>query len=54
MAGAASSIPLYLYTSFFVDPKEEMIGVFMAQLHPAGGLGLRQMFEVLAHQAIVQ
>jgi hypothetical protein len=30
-----------------------MITVFMAQLHPTGGLTLDRMFQVLAYQAII-
>ncbi len=43
----------FYYTYFFIDPKENMFGIFMAQLHPTGGLSLERMFEVLAYQAIV-
>ncbi len=43
----------FFYTHFFIDPKENMFGIFMAQLHPAGGLNLDQMFESLSYQAIV-
>jgi CubicO group peptidase (beta-lactamase class C family) len=42
----------FFYTHFFIDPKEQMVGVFMAQLHPAGGLNLQRVFEALAYQAI--
>ncbi len=43
----------FFYTVFFIDPKEEMLGVFMAQLHPAGDLALDRMVEALAYQAMV-
>ena len=43
----------FYYTGFFIDPKEQMVGVFMAQLHPSGGLNLGEVVEVLASQAIV-
>jgi CubicO group peptidase (beta-lactamase class C family) len=43
----------FFYTQFFIDPKEQMIGVFMAQLHPTGGLTLDRLFQSLAYQAIV-
>ena len=43
----------YWYTTFFIDPAEEMIGVCMAQVHPAGNATLNSQFEALAHQAIV-
>lgn len=42
----------FFYTAFVVDPKEEMITVFMAQLHPTGDLALDRLFHVLAYQAI--
>jgi CubicO group peptidase (beta-lactamase class C family) len=42
----------FFYTTFSIDPKEDMIVVFMAQLHPTGGLTLDREVEVLAEQAI--
>jgi CubicO group peptidase (beta-lactamase class C family) len=44
----------FYFTSFSIDPKEQMIVIFMAQLHPAGGLRLDRQVDVLAHQAIVE
>ena len=43
----------FFYTAFEIDPKEDMITVFMAQLHPADGQTLDRMFHALAYQAIV-
>ena len=43
----------FFYTTFNIDPKEDMITVFMAQLHPTGGLTLDHMLQVLAYQAII-
>ena len=43
----------FYYTSFFIDPKEEMVVITMGQLHPAGGLHLDRQVDVLAHQAIL-
>ena len=43
----------FYYTGFFIDPKEQMVGVIMAQLHPTGDLNLGDIFEALAYQAIV-
>jgi CubicO group peptidase (beta-lactamase class C family) len=43
----------FWYTEFFVAPAEELIGVFMSQLYPAGDTNFRDTFKVLAHQAIV-
>jgi len=42
----------FFYTAFVVDPKEDMITVFMAQLHPTGDLTLDRLVHVLAYQAI--
>ena len=42
----------FFYTSFSIDPKEQMIVIFMAQLHPEGGLTLNQQVHTLAYQAI--
>lgn len=44
----------FFYTDFFIDPQEELIGVFMTQLHPSGNLRLHEKFRVLATQAIVE
>jgi len=43
----------YWFTTFFVDPAEQMIGVCMAQINPSGKATLHTQFEALAHQAIV-
>ena len=43
----------FFYTAFVIDPKEQMITVFMAQLHPTGDLNLDRMFHTLAYQAII-
>lgn len=42
----------FFYTTFSIDPKEQMIVVFMAQLHPTGGLELDRQVHELAYQAI--
>ena len=42
----------FFYTQFAVDPKEQMIVVFMGQLHPAGDLTLNRKVIELAYQAI--
>jgi CubicO group peptidase (beta-lactamase class C family) len=42
----------FFYTAFVIDPKEQMITVFMAQLHPGDDLTLDRLFHVLAEQAI--
>lgn len=43
----------FFYTSFIIDPKEEMIAIFMGQLYPTGGLNLRERVLNLAYQAIL-
>jgi len=42
----------FYYTTFVIDPKEDMIAIFMGQLHPTGGLNLDQKVIRLAYQAI--
>jgi CubicO group peptidase (beta-lactamase class C family) len=42
----------FFYTAFVIDPKEDMIVVFMGQLHPTGGLNLDGKTLKLAYQAI--
>ena len=44
----------FFFTQFFIDPQEEMVGVFMAQLHPSGGLKLQGRFKALVYQAIIE
>jgi CubicO group peptidase (beta-lactamase class C family) len=44
----------FYFTAFSIDPKEQMIVIFMAQLHPMGGLGLDRQVEALAYQAIIE
>lgn len=41
------------YTRFFIDPKENLIAIFMAQLYPSGGCDLRNKFSSLVYQAII-
>jgi CubicO group peptidase (beta-lactamase class C family) len=42
----------FFYTAFTIDPKEEMIVIFMGQLHPTGDLELDRQVHELAYQAI--
>jgi CubicO group peptidase (beta-lactamase class C family) len=42
----------FFYTAFTIDPKEQMIVIFMGQLHPTGELTLDNQVRVLAYQAI--
>ena len=41
------------YTTYWVDPQEELVAVFMSQLLPSGGLDLQQKFRTLVYQAII-
>jgi len=43
----------FFYTGFSVDPKEELIIIFMGQLHPTGGLTLDRQVHELAYAAII-
>lgn len=42
----------FFFTSFFIDPQEQMFGIFMGQLHPAGGLDLGERIRILCYQAV--
>jgi CubicO group peptidase (beta-lactamase class C family) len=42
----------FFYTSFVIDPKEDLVAIFMGQLHPTGGLNLDSKSIRLAYQAI--
>jgi CubicO group peptidase (beta-lactamase class C family) len=43
----------FFYTAFSIDPKEEMIVIFMGQLHPTGYLELSRQVQELAYQSII-
>ncbi len=43
----------FFFTQFVVDPKEDMVVITMAQLHPTGGLTLLLTVQNLAYQALV-
>jgi CubicO group peptidase (beta-lactamase class C family) len=40
-------------TSFWIDPKEHMIGVFLVQILPSTGVSARDQFKRMAYQALV-
>ena len=42
----------FYYTAFVIDPKENLIAIFMGQLHPTGDLNLDDKVIRLAYQAI--
>src|SRR5262249_29056504 len=42
----------FFYTYLWVDPKQEVIGVLMTQLHPSEGLKLPQEFMRLVYQGL--
>ena len=43
----------FWYTTFFIDPRKEMIGICMGQLHPDDGATLNRRFKSLVYQAVV-
>lgn len=58
VAGQAGSVGEYWWagaagTGFWIDPLEELIGIFMIQIRPALGLPYREQFKNLVYQAIV-
>ena len=40
-------------TAFWIDPEEELIGIFMTQLLPDSPLPYRDLFKPVVYQAIV-
>lgn len=44
----------FYYTAFSIDPKEQLIVIFMSQEHPYVGLNVDRQIDVLAHQAIIE
>lgn len=44
----------FWYTTFFVDPAKELIGVSMAQIHPDGEATLNKRFRSLVYEAVVE
>ncbi len=42
----------FFSTSFWVDPKEELIGIFMMQIYPNDHLDVREKFRSLVYQSI--
>ena len=40
-------------TLSWIDPEQEMVGVFMTQVRPYGHINIRQDFRTLAYQAMV-
>lgn len=41
------------YSKYWVDPREELVAVFLTQLLPASGLDLQDKFRTLVYQSIV-
>lgn len=57
-SGAPASLGEYNWggaagTKFWIDPAEEMIGIYMVQIIPHGGLRYGNMFKQYAYQSIV-
>ncbi|MFH0871919.1 MAG: serine hydrolase domain-containing protein [bacterium] len=44
----------YFYTRFWVDPKEDLIGIILTQIRPNRHLDLDEKFRVLTYQAILE
>jgi CubicO group peptidase (beta-lactamase class C family) len=44
----------FFSTQFWVDPREEIIGISLTQKHPGGGMDLHSKFVNLTYQAIVK
>jgi CubicO group peptidase (beta-lactamase class C family) len=42
------------FTTYWVDPAERLVAVFMTQLLPSGGLDLQSKFKTLVYQSIVE
>ncbi len=42
------------FTTYWVDPVEKLVAVFMTQLLPAGGLDLQTKFKTMVYQSIVK
>jgi CubicO group peptidase (beta-lactamase class C family) len=42
------------FTTYWVDPKEQLVAVMMAQLLPANGLDLQEKFRTLVYQGILE
>jgi len=51
-SGGAYNWGGFFYTEFTIDPQEQMIVIFMGQLHPTGDLTLNRLVHGLAYQAI--
>ncbi len=44
----------YFFTRFFIDPEEELIGIFMAQLKPSVTVPLREKYYNVVYQSIIE
>jgi CubicO group peptidase (beta-lactamase class C family) len=42
----------FFYTTFFIDPQEDLIAISLAQLHPAINVDWNERFQTLVYQAI--
>ncbi len=41
------------YPVYWIDPQEQMVGIFMTQLRPSRGLKLKEKFINMVYQAII-
>ena len=58
MDGMPSSVGEYNWigiqgTSFWVDPEEDLVGVFMVQIRPNRDITFREQFKRLVYQALI-
>ncbi|MBN2139215.1 MAG: beta-lactamase family protein [Sedimentisphaerales bacterium] len=44
----------FWYTTFFVDPAKELIGICMGQIHPEGEATINREFKKLVYEAVVE
>ena len=42
----------FYYTTFVIDPKEDLVAIFLGQMNPSGGLKLDSKAITLAYQAL--
>ena len=43
----------FFNTTFWVDPTEELLGIFMTQIFPSGS-DVQERFRIMAYEAIVE
>ena len=51
--GEVNSVCQDSRTSFWVDPEEDLVGVFMVQIRPNRNITFRDQFKRLVYQALI-